>query len=509
MNIHIAALVTELRALVADLGKDGGLLSPAIYDTAQVVRFYPPPEGPEPALNWLVAQQQADGGWGNVDSPYTRVVPTLATLLALHKYRHDRHTQVIIDASLAFLHRQAPRWRDLALDALPIATEMILPCLLEEANAVGLEVAREPYLVLYQLRQRKQQQIRQHRLGAGTPPTYSWEALSRGIYPPLLDQSGGIGHSPSATAAWLQQAEGKADLAALCASARTYLQQAAAATGVKIPGVVPTVWPITGFELSYGLYALLITGLFHHPLLQDVLRVQVDSLQTIMERGRGVSFGQDFTPDVDETAVGLAVLHAQGRPVNPQVILQFKEDTYFYTFPNELNPSVFSNAHALYALARVGERSPSTEKFLLERQCEDGRWLADKWHSSWLYTTLEVLLTLDCLGYTTEVMQAGDVLLRMQHEDGGWGSSARSTQAETGYAIIALHALHQRRLLNGAVPPTLERGHQWLQQRDACPGLTREMLWLGKELYCPYRVEQIYHLGALLSVALATNEVQG
>ena len=50
----IDSLSLELRQLIADLGKDGGLISPSVYDTAQVLRFYPPEEGVAPALEWLL-----------------------------------------------------------------------------------------------------------------------------------------------------------------------------------------------------------------------------------------------------------------------------------------------------------------------------------------------------------------------------------------------------------------------------------------------------------------------
>lgn len=502
MHNNIDALVTELGALVADLGKDGGQISPSIYDTAQALRFYPPPEGPQPALQWLVACQQADGGWGSPDVPYARVVPTVATLLALQLYPQDRRTHAVIDAGLEFLHQQAPLWFDLPMDALPIATEMILPRLVEDANAVGLEIARDSYSTLYQLRERKCQHIRKRTLVPGTPPTYSWEALEIPVDPPLLDHSGGIGHSPSATAAWLCQAQKRPDLKSPCHSARTYLHNAAAATKMDIPGVVPNVWPITGFEMSYGPYAILISGLFHHPLLQDALSRQLDGLQVIMERGHGVSFGEYFTPDADETAVGLAALQAHGRPVQLEVILQFKHEDHFYTFPNELNPSVFSNAHALYALACMGERSTTTEEFLRKRQGADGRWVADKWHSSWLYTTLEVLLALDCLEHKEEVMAAVMIFLNAQKADGGWGSGVQSTRAETSYALIALNTMRQHSLSDPSVTDAVVRGHHWLQQQYTSNSSTPELLWLGKELYSPYRVDRIYELGALLFVAL-------
>lgn len=140
-----------------------------------------------------------------------------------------------------------------------------------------------------------------------------------------------------------------------------------------------------------------------------------------MQRGHGVSFGQYFTPDVDVTGVATAALQAAAYPVEAAVILQFKDGDHFYTYRHELNPSVFSNAHALYALAAAGQRFPAAENFLLERQDAAGGWLADKWHSSWIYTTFEVILALNKLGYTQQVWQAANALLRAQNSDGGWG----------------------------------------------------------------------------------------
>ena len=42
------------------------------------MRLAPPPEGVWSALNWLLGQQQPDGGWGNPAVPHTRDVPTPA-----------------------------------------------------------------------------------------------------------------------------------------------------------------------------------------------------------------------------------------------------------------------------------------------------------------------------------------------------------------------------------------------------------------------------------------------
>src|SRR5262249_46866957 len=94
MNTITQRLIGNLRALVSELGKAGGTLTPSIYDTAHVLRHCPP-EDVRPGLEWLLAQQQADGGWGPPAIPLARHVPTLAAILTLSVY--DK-TQVLSGA---------------------------------------------------------------------------------------------------------------------------------------------------------------------------------------------------------------------------------------------------------------------------------------------------------------------------------------------------------------------------------------------------------------------------
>ena len=493
----------ELHSLVADLGKDGGLISPSIYDTAQVIRLYPPKEGIEPALQWLLDQQQADGGWGEPETPYARDVPTLAAVLALHTYSQSIRDPTAMDAGLTFLEQQAPQWAELPIDALPIATEMILPYLIEDANRLGVALNRKPYSLLYQLRDRKCRYITAKPLEAGSAPTHSWEALGRRASSIAPDRSGGIGRSPAATVAWLSQAQQEDYETSDNLTAQHYLANAAAATGMAIPGVVPNVWPITGFELAYAPYTLLATNLFQQPAVQATLAPLLDELERILAQNNGVSFGECFTPDVDDTGLAVAVLRAAARPADPTTVLQFKQGDHFCTFHHELNPSIFANAHALYGLAYVGEHYPAAEQFLCNRQMADGRWLADKLHSSWLYTTLEVVIVLSHLGYTEEIRKAANALLRYQQEDGGWGSGRASTRVETSYALIALSTIQRQGLLCEAGQTAMGRGHQWLMYRYRPNVLPDGRFWCGKELYTPYRVDRLYEISALLTLDLA------
>jgi len=499
MHSIIDDSVKELQLHFANLGADGGQISPSIYDTAQLLRLYPQQTDRTATVEWLLTQQQADGGWGDANVPLSRTVPTFASLIALHAYRQDCRVKCALVGAQEFLQTEQTRWAVLNVDELPIATEMILPYLIGVADEQGLSVDRAAYEAIYRIQQQKLKLIEGKKFRPGSPPTYSWEAFSGDAQQILPDCSGGIGHSPAATAAWLNQMEKYAVFAEEVRGARHYLTQAAEATGLGIPGVVPNVWPITGFELSYAPYILLVTSLLKLPGFQDLLPPMLDKLGTIFQRGDGVSFGEYFTPDVDDTGLALGVLQAHNCPANREAILKFRHGAHFATFHQELNPSVLANAHALYGLANTDERFLSTEEFLCSQQQNDGRWLADKLHSSWLYTTLEVIIALNQLGYQEELQRAMQGVVSHQKADGSWGGDDVGSRLETSYALLALALLRSRDLLNADGNRALTRGHQWLRQALATSTRTEERLWIGKELYSPYRVDKIYELSALLS----------
>ena len=71
-----------------------------------------------------------------------------------------------------------------------------------------------------------------------------------------------------------RNASERTDLNEARADAYRYLENAAASTGVDLPGVVPTAWPITRFEQSFALYAVLIGGF----LLRVVLVLSSESV---------------------------------------------------------------------------------------------------------------------------------------------------------------------------------------------------------------------------------------
>ena len=504
MSRIIDILLSDLRSLITNLGKDGGLISPSVYDTAQVLRLFPPQHGVWPAVEWLLGQQQADGGWGDPAAPFARDVPTLASVLTLHTYGNRKATREAARAGLTFLRRQANQWRQPLTDEVPIGVELLLPWLLDEAAALGLELPRESYARLVALGKHRRWLIAQMQPGADTTAIHSWEAWGTNPDAAMIDGAGGVGHSPAATAAWLKASVGRTDLADVRVTAQRYLVQAAAATSERIPGVVPTIWPIARFENLFCLYSLLITGLLDHPTLEDVVQPQIDDLARAL-RPNGFSSSDFFIPDGDDTAAGIAVLCAAGHQVDLAVLRQFENDTHFYTFPGELQPSLTATARAVHALTFSGEEVTRPQTFLIERQCPDGRWSADKWHSSWLYTTLHVVLALINSGHTGHIRalkSAVDAMLAYQYADGGWGMGSKSTAIETAYAVLILLTLRAYGIAEHGVLHALQKAYQWLLRNYRPFHMSEDKCWTAKELYRPYRVDRAFELSAMLALAL-------
>jgi squalene cyclase len=189
------------------------------------------------------------------------------------------------------------------------------------------------------------------------------------------------------------------------------------------------------------------------------------------------------------------------------ILHDFRYNHHFCTFVGELNPSIFCTAHAIHALARTDVVLDEPLMFLLENQYADGRWMADKWHSSWLYTTLEVILALDHSGQSAGVRKAVEALLYHQHSDGGWGMNGKSTNIETAYTVLALFVLEQQAKLPSNAISALKRGKEWLISGYQPFTLNREdKFWIGKELYKPYRIDRMFEITTLLMLAIQETE---
>jgi len=217
-------------------------------------------------------------------------------------------------------------------------------------------------------------------------------------------------------------------------------------------------------------------------------------------RPAGVGISDHFIVDGDTTSTAIATLIAAGYQVDSRVIYRFLEGNCFITYANELNSSLSTTAHATLALARAGDDATRFAQYLESKQSPDGRWVGDKWHSSWLYATAEVIVAIAHTNRLGAIPAAVEALLRHQRADGGWGSAGRSTQIETAYAALALHALRSRGVCAGQAAPAIARAAAWLADNYGRLSLRGDHFWIGKELYCPYRVDHVFVLSALLAL---------
>ncbi|HEY1011683.1 MAG TPA: hypothetical protein VGE07_03200 [Herpetosiphonaceae bacterium] len=502
MNQRSEILTADLRDLIRQLGRDGGLLSPSVYDTAQVSRFAPPVEGVWGALEWLLDQQQADGGWGDPDAPLARHVPTLAAVLAIKHHSGRKISLEAIQRGMVFLSQTATQWLGELPDDLPVGIELTLPALLDTANQMGLYLPYKLYAPLQALGARRRTLIERMTPLAGSTPAHSWEALAGPADLGWLDASGGIGHSPAATAAWRQRAGFAPETADQRAAAERYLQQAMASVGHPMPGIMPTVWPINRFEQSFGLYVLLITGLLDHPGLRAA-ELLADLQSAMTPAGLGMS--DTFMADGDDTAAACAVLWHSGRPVGPAALLGFKHDRHFSTYPWELQRSLSVTARATHALSISGRDTSDSQAFLVEQQQPDGRWPADKWNNSWLYNQLHAICAL-APDHHAALSNAAHALLIYQRADGGWGCGRAATAEETAYATIALVKLLGHGIVPDAIRQALQRAYRW--QLDGYTPFKdpQRSTWLGKEMYIPRRVSRIFIAASLLMLARLDEE---
>lgn len=495
LPLAAALLLTDLRGLLADLGREGGLSNGSVYDTAMVTRLAPPEEGTAAAVEWLLQQQHADGGWDNPKVLRARDMPTLAAVLALHVRGTDERARQAVQRGLEFIRQQRPNWTVLPEDLL-VGVEMNLPRLLDDAVALGLDVPVDQYAVVIADGQRRREKFgRLKQLHFGTPPALTWEGWGTEPDPALMDPEGGVGPCPAATAAWIHAARNRPELQEQVAKARQYLRNAEAGTDVRLPGVVPATWRIDYMEQQWGLLALYCAGLLDEPRLADVVQPHLDALEKAFTRG-GIGFTKYFMPDGDCTAVTLALLKASGRAADMSVLKPYERGEHFLTYPMETHPSLTTTAHAAMALNIAGQSTSHWVESMLKLQSPDGRWLVDKWQTSWLYTTTQVMFAIpDPQRMRTSI----ETLLREQKPDGGWGT----TTVETAFAVLILHHLRTKGVLEEAIHGALSRANTYLRgaYRPFVPN--QEPMWIGKALYCPFRMDRAFELSAMLALALA------
>jgi squalene cyclase len=243
------------------------------------------------------------------------------------------------------------------------------------------------------------------------------------------------------------------------------------------------------FEQVFVLYVLHISGLLNHPDLQQVVSSQVANLAGALRPG-GLGLSDYFAPDGDDTAAALTILRTAGYPVDLNPLRPFTHHDHFWAYPGELHGSVSLTARCISARALFRAENSPYLHYILERQQPDGRWLNDKWHSSWLYTTCHAIIALRDSRYSAALGDAVNGLVEHQQPDGRWG-----TPEETGYAIFALRAV--RHILHDQpAAAALGRAEEWMLSHHRRFHTDDTTAWIGKELYRPQRIVRAIELAA-------------
>lgn len=498
MAHDIACIIDEIRQLLLTLDSDGGLLTPSVYETAQVLRFCPDAFVPDVVAEWLLSQQEADGGWGDPAAPLYRAVPTAAALLALaQRSSHNDRTAHAIGAGIDAFAGLALHWQPPLPDDIPIAVELVLPRLLDAGRRIGLSLPAAPFRALRQIGQRRRHMLAHMRPAAATPPLHSWEAWGRWPARTLLDGSGGVGHCPAATAWWLHQARKRQHLHAQQSGAWEYLAAASRGTWNGGHGVMPSAWPVQRFELAFVLHTLLVAGILHDPRLADVTAPLVGRLAG-MVTPQGVGFSEHFAPDGDDTAAAVAVLAASGYRGHDSALAPFQAADHFKAYPFELHHAPTVTARGARALALCGRDDQPWLDTLAAGQLSDGRWVGDKWNRSWLYTTAVVLHALSGGSHPAAARAGVRALSSHQHADGGWSSRDASSLQESAYAVLALNTQRGSSSWDAPAEATWRRARAFLARHFDERRRLPERLWIHKELYTPIRIDRAFLLSALL-----------
>ncbi len=486
---------TGLISQLTKLATDGGQISPSIYDTCLALYMQPEDASYHTTWDWLLAAQQADGGWGPPIHSRTRTLPTLSAVLALSAHRPTPAVAEAIQAGLKFLEEQRDLWYEQLPDDLPVGSELVLPPLLNAAQSMGQPLDPQPYAQLSALGERRRTMIARRPFIAGTPATHSFEAWGQHAEPKILDGSGGVGHSPAATLRWLTLARQHGLPATEIARAEAYLEAASRATGLDSPGLFPTVWPITRFEQIWGLYVVASFGLLDLPEIRDIVLPQLTQLSSLLDERGGIGMSDHFAIDGDDSVTAVATLLAAGLPADLSVVERFRSGGHFVSYHHELQPSLTTTAHAVHALALAGADVAAPVATLMELQQPDGRWSGDKWHASWLYTTSQVIIALAAVPeHQPGLWTACTAVLDGQAADGGWGGVS-----ETSYALMSLIAIQRTGHAPQRCIEAIARGAKYLAGHALEAKMTYTPGWIGKELYAPYRIDQIWSFVALIA----------
>ncbi|HEY3683336.1 MAG TPA: prenyltransferase/squalene oxidase repeat-containing protein [Streptosporangiaceae bacterium] len=508
----------DVRAEAGDLlaglvARPWGQVSASVYETGRVAALAPWLTGHGRRLEFLLAAQRPDGGWGAPDG--YALVPTLSATEAVLTEAGGAAGRTDLasaaDRGLRMLFRLLSGLDAAAVPDTP-AADLITVSLVEAVNRHldRIDEAPPPGLDHWSDGARlrpppgldggRNAKI-QAALAAGADlPQKLLHALevaggaARGARSVRPTPSGTVGASPAATAAWLDESAARDP----ANPGRRFLEAVVAQHG----GPVPCGFPITVFERAWVLANLARAG-----VAAPVPAELVAGLRAALGPD-GTPAGEGLPADADTTSVALYALGLLGVAYEPDALWAFRTGAHFATWPGEDGFSVTTNAHVLEAVGHYAAAHPEAAAYtaaaaelaalLRGRSRDDGSW-SDRWHASPYYATMCCALALDRFGGADArpaVAAAVRWLLATQRPDGSWGRWQGTTE-ETAYALQVLRLTRP-----AAEDPRAEavgRGYAYLVPRAAEGAGEHDAvrLWHDKDLYRPTAIVRAAVLAAL------------
>lgn len=494
-NIGANLMIKHIHQLLQEVGP--GKMSNLAYDTAWVARLGElDAKLSNQALNWLCENQLPDGSWGTEQPFYyhDRVISTLAAMIALtHRGRRAEDSARIKKGLLALEKITEGATQGLQTDpnGATVGFEMIVPTLVEEAEKLGIIKQQGNRILgrISQQRKAKLELLRGKKINRHITAAFSAEMAGKdgqGLLDleNLQESNGSIGHSPSATAYYLNfiSPDNK--------SALNYLNKYTDSSG----GISDLI-PFDVFETSWTLWNFSLidnwdesSKVLFQPLI-DFLKRGWRS-----DKGIGLSMGYSI-PDGDDTSIVFEVLSRFGESPDISAVLSFEESDHFRTYHYEANSSNSVNIHALGALryANLGFDSKPVQKilnYLYKSRVMDCYWF-DKWNLSPYYTTAHAIVA--CAGFANKLIESSiEWIVNTQKKEGGWGYQF-PTAEETAYCLQALLIWQKH---GGKLPKKITKNAvEWLKDYFSPP---YPPLWIGKGLYTPEIVVRSSILSAIL-----------
>lgn len=465
--------MSELTELLDDVLRDGfGGLSASVYETARLVALAPWLPGHQARLDFLLAQQNPDGGWGGPDG--WALVPTLSA------------THALLGVDDAAAQRGLAAARTLITEvelAGAVVGFLTIPALVGDINAklapahhlplpAGLSAA--PLAAM--------------RDGGWRNPlaAHYLEILGPAVVrsPEMAHVDGNVGCSMAATAAWVG-AEPPADPDHPTVEFLTRSQ-------ARLGGPVPAMTSIEFYERAWIIGFLATSGIDTRSLAPLAAGLPAGAGHD------GVPTAPGFAEEAETTSVVLHGLAQLGDVREPEALWKYDAGTHFMSTIPEKSPSTSTNAHVMQAFgsylaaappdaARYRDALARIATWLAEQQRVDGSW-TDKWHISAVFATTCCVEALHAHGgpeHAPTVHKGLNWLVAAQRQDGSWGGTAE----ETAYAVRTL-------VLTGTgETAAIDRGRAFLA--GGGPSSTHPPLWVGKELYAPAHIVRAAVIGAV------------